>query len=148
MNDSTLVDSLIQAQSHANQISGWAIFFILLGVVILISLLGLYLLRKRKNDIIDEIEFSSNYREKLVEYLESQGQDMNAYSWLIDRSVKMQRMMGSYGKISYITPYQQYKVNNQDIVISFVPQIKKEFENELNSIAPSFETISFYTNPL
>lgn len=148
LTDSTFVDSLITTQSVQSDSINWGIILLIVGSIVLISILGFYLLAKQKSDLIKRIEFADGYRKKLIEFLESQGKDMDSYSWLVDRSVKMQRMMGELGKISYVTPFQQYKVSNQEIVINFVPQIKKEFENDLNFITPSFEQISFYANSL
>lgn len=119
----------------------------ILGLLI-ISGLGYLLFKRRKTKIEEEIEFTRNYREYLTTYLESNGSDMDSYSWLIDRTVKMQRIMGGFGKISYNPPFGQYRIQNQDIVIAFVPQIKKEFESQLNLLAPNFQTLTFYTDSL
>lgn len=148
LTDTTTVDSLIILGDSENGSFGWTLLLLFIGVIIAISAIGFFILRTRIKEINAKKKHTQMYQKQLTTFLESEGEDMNAYSWLVDRSVKMQRMMGEFGKITYIAPYQRYKVNNQEIVINFVPQIKKEFENVLNKIAPSFEMISFYANSL
>jgi len=146
--DSSLTDTLISITESSSEPTGWMIVIYIIIGIFLVTALGFFLYKKREKTIVDEINFTDNYREHLTTFLESNGQDMESYSWLIDRSVKMQRMMGGLGKISYTPPYSQYRISNQDIVIGFVPQIKKEFENELNTIAPNFQTLTFYSDSL
>lgn len=148
VSDSALTDTLASISEPVAETSGWLILVYIISGVLIITGLGFFLFKKRENAIVDEINFTHEYRDYLTTFLKSNGKDMDSYSWLIDRSVKMQRMMGGLGKISYTPPYSQYRISNQNIVIGFVPQIKKEFENELNSLAPSFQTLTFYSDSL
>lgn len=147
MQETVIADSLIIANAESVP-SGWLFLIVTLLIVISISVFGFFILRRKVSDLIYKINFTQDYLEKVKEFIDSNGKDMKSYTWLLDRSVKMQRTMAGYGKVDYVVPYQGYKVSNADIIINFVPQIKKEFESVINSLAPSFQTISFYVDSL
>jgi hypothetical protein len=147
--DSALSDSLqfmTQNIEHSNY--NWLATNIVLLVLITIYSIGYIGINrsiKRTKSNINDIDF---FFTNLKLFLECQGNDMNAYSWLIDRSVKIQNIMGPYGKITFVAPYTRFKYTNYDIVINFVPKIKDEFRSTINQLAPSDETLSFYVDRL
>lgn len=104
----------------------------IIAIVIGITLLIIGLVRMFSNIkfIQKNIEFVHEFHTKLGEYLKSQGKDFQTYSWLVQKSPKLQREMGEWGIVaSFRPPFSNYTVNNFQIILNFIPEIRKEFDD-------------------
>ncbi len=113
------------------------LFFVsLLGGGVLIC--GLQDILKRQKDAVD---FLNN----LKNYIRSNGKDLESYSWLLNRSNRMQNQMGSDGVYGYYSPpYKNYRISNYPIILNMLPDLREAFENNF----PSVGLISQYSNSL
>lgn len=152
MVDGLEVDSLI-IESSANGVSYFEVFMTLL-VLFLIMMLGFIKIRREYIQVGNNLEFSSSFLEKLVKYLESGGEDSVTYSWLVNRSQKLQRIMGTYGLMDYRPAFQNYYVRNHQIIINFIPELRRAFNSmfsgdQINFFADSIqESIVRYAGSL
>jgi hypothetical protein len=77
-----------------------------------------------------KIYFGNEFLAKFRTYFNSQGQDYESYSWLIHKSPRMQLEMGVYGKLAaFRPPYTNYVIQNYQMIVSIIPEIRKEFED-------------------
>jgi len=105
------------------------IIAIVSGITLLI--IGLVRIFRDIKFIQRKMEFAHEFHKKLGEYLKSQGKDSQTYSWLIHRSPKFQGEMGFYGTAaSYSPPFSNYTVNNYQIILNMIPEIRKEFDSD------------------
>ncbi len=82
-------------------------------IVVVIGLLGLlkFIIKIREYDEI--YDFGLDFLEHLNNFWESGGHDTQSYTWLINRSHKMQGQMGEFGIAhGYRAPYENHIINN------------------------------------
>jgi|CXWL01.1.fsa_nt_gi hypothetical protein len=104
------------------------IIAIIAGITLLI--IGLVQILRDIKFIQKKMEFAHEFHTKLGEYLKSQGKGFQTYSWLIQKSPKLQREMGFHGILaSYSPPFSNYTINNYPIILNFIPEIRKEFDD-------------------
>lgn len=102
--------------------------YIALAVLILL-LIGFinYMIKKNENNT--RAKFLVEFKSKFHDYANSYGQDNSAYSWLIQRSNKMQNQMGSQGILdSFKPPYANYMYNNYPIILNMIPSMHEDFK--------------------
>lgn len=104
---------------------------ILSWLLCLLSLLliGLFQILKNLYSINPKIEFCKSFLDKFIDYLKSDGTDTESYSWLINRTAKMQRYMGENGQMSYRPAFSNYIVHKYQIIVNLIPQIRQEFRS-------------------
>jgi hypothetical protein len=101
---------------------------ILVLLLIIIFLIGFYKIWKRKIVNLNNIKFASDFLKNLQSFYNSQGKDSSIYSWLINRSPKMQSIMGDFGVLSsYQPPYKNIVFNNYQIISNMIPELNKEY---------------------
>jgi len=104
---------------------------VILGVAVILAVVGLLRIGKGHKRLAERIDFANEFLGKLAEYCESRGKDYSAYTWLIDRSNRMQLQMGSEGIYAWYTPaFQNYQIRNYPIILNELPALRKEFEDE------------------
>ena len=100
--------------------------WLLLSVVVMV-LIEFIIQMFRIKKISEEEEFVMLFHNKLFEYVDSNGND-EIFVWLTRNASKMQRLMGSFGHVSYRPPFANYMINNYQIIINGIDEIKKEIE--------------------
>lgn len=72
------------------------------------------------------MEFFENFKA----YMESGGDEVKYYTWMIHRSNKMQNQLGVTGIIhSYKPPYQNFAYKNYTVILSMLPDLKHALED-------------------
>ena len=98
---------------------------IVIVIIIVLCLIGFYQIIKRIKSFNEKYTFAIEYLDALKSYLESNGQDIQSYSWLINRSNKMQNQMGSQGILGfYHPPYQNFAIPNYPLILNMLPDLR------------------------
>lgn len=93
-----------------------------------IFMIGLYIIWKRKRENTNNIKFAQEFLTNLQQFCKSHGKDRVVYSWLINRSPKMQSIMGHFGLLSSYQPaFKNIVYNNYQIISNMIPELNKEF---------------------
>lgn len=101
-------------------------------LLFLVALIGLIRIIKQIRTLNQKIYFAGDFFEKLKEYVESQGENIEAYNWLIHRSPKMQTNLGGIGIArSYKPPYANYMIRNYQIITNTLPELRRTLEDTL-----------------
>jgi len=100
---------------------------LILTALTLTGFIDLLLKRKKINN---KINFTHEYLNSLAQYLSSKGQDVKSYAWLLENSVRMQNMLGSLGVADYKPPGTDYFIRNYQVVINFLPELRRAFETD------------------
>ena len=91
-------------------------------------MIGLYIIWKRKRENTNNIKFAQEFLTNLQQFCKSHGKDRVVYSWLINRSPKMQSIMGHFGLLSSYQPaFKNIVYNNYQIISNMIPELNKEF---------------------
>lgn len=115
---------------------------IVLVVLTFVLIIGRIKLKKLQNKLIEQKNFSEEYIRKFQKYIESNGRDLNVYTWLITKSVKMQNYMGELGVLSVFSPpLRQVSYRNYQIIVNMIPYIKEEYDSKINQILTTFDTV-------
>jgi len=102
----------------------------------LVFLIGFIEVYKRHSRVIKKIEFASEYRNKFVEFgnkyfknyerwNRSGNLDSELYVWLTMNVSKIQNYVGSFGVMSYKPAFQNYMINNYQIIINTIPKFRE-----------------------
>lgn len=109
--------------------------FIIAGILI-VFVVGFINVYKRHSRIVEKIDFAGEFRNKFVElaniyfqdaakYSRSGTLDNDLYVWLTLNVSKMQSIVGSFGVMSYKPAFQNYMVNNYQIIINTLPKFRE-----------------------
>lgn len=104
---------------------------IVIGLVIGLALYGAVLVYRDSQNIAAKRKFAVEFMSQLAKYFGSHGGDMESYSWLINRSSKMQNQLGSQGIMGFKPPFQNYIIPNYPVILNAVPEMRKAFEDGL-----------------
>jgi len=116
---------------------------IIIGIIIFILILGLIKLLNKKSDYSESSNFSKEFINQLQKYLKSGGKDLETYTWLIHRSPKMQNEMDSDGILNvYRPPFRNIVFNNYQIIVNMIPELKVEFESEMNQLLSNSKIVN------
>ncbi len=92
---------------------------------------GLVRLIRSRLRISTEIDFASEFLQKINAYIDSNGRDNKAYGWLLHRSTKMQMQMGHLGfYATYRPPYANFHHSNYPIILNMLPELRKALEDD------------------
>ncbi len=102
------------------------------SIVFLLLLVGFISIRRDYKRLSDQTVLATEFLKKFTEYLNSQGKDYSLYSWLIQKSPKLQIAMGQYGVMqAYSPPYSGVMYQNYQTVVNLLPEIRREFEDDI-----------------
>jgi hypothetical protein len=113
----------------------------IIAISSVVGLLILGLIRILKDYFLfqEKIQSVTEFLNKFEDYLESQGNDFNSYSWLMKKSPKVQSDMGGYGiAAQFRTPYAHHYTHvNYPLILNIIPEIRKELSqhSSLQNIA-------------
>ena len=121
-------------------------YLIIFGSAITLLIIGFVSLRYRLFTIQQKIDFSGEYRKKFLLYCNSDGNDQEAYTWLILKSNRMQDEMGSQGIYSsFSPPGGRYTYKNYPIVLNMLPELRHYIEENRQSMGTIFaSTVNSY----
>lgn len=87
----------------------------------------------------------NNFYNDFIKYSESGGSDYKTYDTLIKQSTGIQTLLGDTGIMcNYKPPYANYYYREIQVIVNFIPELKKSFREEENRIYSSGEIIDFY----
>lgn len=101
-------------------------FYILLILILLMfieaikNLLSLFRLSK-------EQDFALEFVNNLTEYVNSRGSD-EVFIRLSTKAARLQNYMGDYGIVTYQPPFATHYINNYQIILNGIDEIKKEMQ--------------------
>ena len=79
--------------------------------------------------LVDERAEVDRYIQVFTRYMNSAGTDGQAYGELIERSLRVQDLLGGVGFMAqYMAPFGRYSVPNYQIVLNGVPAMRRDFE--------------------
>ena len=110
--------------------------FIIILSILTIFIIGFVQVYNRQNRVVKKIDFAGEYRNKFVEfsnkYFEnydlwnrSGNLDGELYVWLTMNVSKIQNHVGSFGLMSYKPAFQNYLINNYQIIINTIPKFRE-----------------------
>lgn len=108
---------------------------IILGILT-VFIIGFVQVYNRHSRVIKKIEFSGEYRNKFIEFSNKYFQTYDRYSrsgdfdgelyvWLTMNVSKIQNYVGSFGVMSYKPAFQNYMINNYQIIINTIPKFRE-----------------------
>ena len=108
---------------------------IILTILSVIAI-GFVLVYNRHSRIIKKIEFAGEYRNKFIEFANkyfktydrwsrSGDFDGELYVWLTMNVSKIQNYVGSFGEMTYKPAFQNYMINNYQIIINTIPKFRE-----------------------
>lgn len=108
--------------------------FSAIGVLICITLYGLVKNILWLRNINERRDFAIEFFENLKVYINSDGQNHQAYSYLLNRSNKIQKEMGGQGIAhNYRPPYQNFMYTDYPIILNMIPELRKALEDTILS---------------
>jgi len=101
-------------------------------IIIVIALIGWLQLIYKLRRVNHKERYALEYLNKFKKYVESQGKDNDAYSWMIYESVKMQGQLGILGiMLNYKPPGANYMHRNYQVLLNMLPELHRTFNSDL-----------------
>jgi hypothetical protein len=108
---------------------------IITGIVISF-IIGFVVVYKRLSRLVENIDFAGEYRNKFIDfankYVKSYDKgnhtgdfDGEKYVWLTLNVTKIQDQVGSFGVISYKPAFENYMINNYQIIVNTLPKFRE-----------------------
>jgi hypothetical protein len=108
---------------------------IILGILTIV-VIGFVLVYNRHSRVIKRIEFAGEYRNKFIEFANKYFKnydrwsrtgdfDGELYVWLTMNVSKIQNYVGSFGEMTYKPAFQNYMINNYQIIINTIPKFRE-----------------------
>lgn len=109
---------------------------IIISGILVIFVIGFVQVYSRHNRIVKKIDFAGEYRNKFFEFSNkyfkthdrwSRSGDLDGelYVWLTMNVSKIQNYVGSFGVMSYKPAFQNYMINNYQIIINTIPKFRE-----------------------
>lgn len=120
---------------------------LIISGILSIFIIGFIQVYNRHNRVVKKIEFADEYRYKFVEFANKYFQTYDRYSrsgdfdgelyvWLTMNVSKIQNYVGSFGVMSYKPAFQNYMINNYQIIINTIPKFREgQVENLYGSLS-------------
>ncbi|HDP75996.1 MAG TPA: hypothetical protein ENN49_09030 [Bacteroidales bacterium] len=108
---------------------------IILGILTVV-VIGFVLVYNCHSRVIKRIEFAVEYRNKFIEFANKYFKnydrwsrtgdfDGELYVWLTMNVSKIQNYVGSFGEMTYKPAFQNYVINNYQIIINTIPKFRE-----------------------
>lgn len=115
-----------------SKIYGFIVFLILIFIGYILKRKNIWRLNRR---VDFTIEYSNNFVELLNHVSEENYFDNEKYMWLTEKVDTMQRELGKIGIIGhYFDPLKGLKIENYELLINFLPEIRNYMRELNNSI--------------
>lgn len=103
-------------------------FFVVVGFLVLLAV-GLLRIWRALMRLVDERAEVDGYIQVFTRYVNSGGADRQAYGDLIERSLRVQDLLGGVGIMAhYLAPFGRYSVPNYQIVLNGIPAMRRDFD--------------------
>jgi len=100
-----------------------------LVLLVFIFLLGVSSIIRDYFTIHKKYIFTTEYFETLKAYIQSNGQDVEKYSWLTRKSSKIQTLMGSFGLVDYKPAAQNYIYKNYQLIVNGLGELRSYYND-------------------
>jgi hypothetical protein len=98
--------------------------WVALGLLGLMAI-GFWRTRRALSRLLGERAEVEGFLEIFGRYSASRGNDRRAYGELLERSYRIQELLGPAGVMAhYMAPFQKYTVRNYDIILNALPTMK------------------------
>jgi hypothetical protein len=108
---------------------------IILGILA-VFIIGFVQVYNRHSRVVKKIDFASEYRNKFVDFSNKYFKTYDRYSrtgdfdgeqyvWLTMNVSKIQNYVGSFGEMTYKPAFQNYMINNYQIIINTIPKYRE-----------------------
>jgi len=102
-------------------------FLVVLGLLGLLTA-GFARVWMALSQCLDERKEVETYIGVFTSYMQSRGADNQAYGALIERSLRIQELLGDVGVMAlYVAPFGRHTVRNYPIILNAVPEMHREF---------------------
>ena len=96
-----------------------------------LCLIGLVRLIRLRQTISERRRFADEFLDRLGRYVQSEGQDGEAYVWMTERSNKMQVDLGRGGVLAaYSPPFSNVQYTHYPVVLNMLPDLRYAFDNQ------------------
>ena len=100
------------------------------SIVAVLLAIGFVRLLREVLRIEEKIRNTNDFLSYFEKYVHSHGDDYDVYSWLIQKSHKIQTLMGKYGIFSFFhDPNSNYDHSNYPVILNLIPEIRKKIED-------------------
>jgi len=114
---------------------------IILGILI-VFIIGLFQVYKRHSTVVKKIDFASEYRNKFIEFTKIHRSENfeddkygELYIWLTMNVNKIQNMVGTFGKMAYHPSFQNYIIQDYQIIINTIPKFRQRQIEEFDVLS-------------
>lgn len=98
---------------------------IIAAILFGLCVIGFVRVARTRKGLFDRVQLAIDYLEHLKSYVTSHGNDSEAYGWLVHRSTRMQRQLGSAGiYAAYRPPYARVQYTNYPIILNMLPDLR------------------------
>ena len=105
---------------------------IIVGLVFVACGLGFGRILRERRHISDRCILAVEYWDYLKIYVQSRGNDSQAYAWLIRNSNKMQMHLGANGiYAAYRPPHANFQYANYPIILNMLPDLRNALEDTI-----------------
>lgn len=117
-----------------------------LGVAVAVLATGGITLLRRVIATVENLEYANEFRNRFIEYCNSQGKNSDAYTWLTLNSARMQSEMGALGVYeAFKPPAASYMIRNYQIITNMLPELRRYIDQDRESLGTMFgSTIDSY----
>jgi hypothetical protein len=78
------------------------------------------------------MNLAHEFLERLSRYVQSEGRDGEAYGWMTERSIRMQRELGAAGVFAaYRPPFANFQYTNYPILLNMLPDLRNALDDEI-----------------
>ena len=112
---------------------------IIILIVIGIMSIGLLRILFWRRKMLERHNNVADYLEKFNLFIEKDDKDLKVYSSLLHDSDKIQNILGSFGICDLRPPFANYLINNYQIILNAIPEIKKEIEDPYRNTSNSLK---------
>lgn len=115
----------------------WSILFLLVTTTI-----GFMYVKNASKHTQNCIAFADEFLLKVEEYVQSKGEDILSYEWLITNSSQMQSALGIMGIAEqYKPPFANYMIPNYAIIVNTLPELRQAIERRSRIAYEDYITI-------
>jgi hypothetical protein len=102
----------------------------IISAVVAALLLGVVQLLRELARMQDRLVFGKEYRNRFIDYANSQGADRQTYQWLTLKAQQMQGDMGDAGVYAgFRPPFEQVVYKNYPIILNMLPRIRQMMDS-------------------
>ncbi len=103
---------------------------VLIALPVIVAL-GFVRLRQQYKDLMKDRNFAVEYLDHYRGFVSQKKFNTDLYEWLTLRVSKIQRLMGGFGRMSYRPPFARYVINNYEVIMNTLPDIKSGMAHEI-----------------